>query len=53
MKFYSLEFPDYPIEIIEINGENCIAEGYDLFYENTKLKAGTILSTERKTGANK
>lgn len=51
MKFYSEEFPDYPIEIVEINSEDCIAEGYDLFYENTKLKEKTIISTESKTVA--
>jgi hypothetical protein len=47
MKFFSKEFPDYPIIIIETNYENCIAEGYNLFYENTKLKTNSILSTER------
>jgi hypothetical protein len=53
MKFYSQKFPNYPIVIIEKNGKNFIAEGYDLFYENTKLEKGTKVSTERKTVANK
>ena len=52
MKFYSKDFPEYPIEIIELNNENCIGEGSDLFYENTKLKNNSIISTERKTVAN-
>jgi len=49
MKFYSQDFPDYPIQLIEINNEDCIAEGYDLFYLNTKLKTNTIISTEKKS----
>jgi hypothetical protein len=53
MKFYSQNIPDFPIVIVEINSKNIIAEGYDLFYDNTKLKVKTIITTERKTVANK
>ncbi len=48
MKFYSREFPNHPIVIIGKDGEDFIASGPDLFYENTKLKNGTSVSTERR-----
>lgn len=53
MKFYSQDFPDSPIQIIEKNNEDFIAEGSDLLYENTKLNIKAIISTEKKTVANK
>ncbi|MFI2743336.1 hypothetical protein ACG2LH_11385 [Zhouia sp. PK063] len=49
MKFYAERFAFNPIQVVKINEKQCIAEGEDLFFENTKLKTNTIITTERKS----
>jgi len=50
MKLYSRKYPDHPVTVTEIGNDYCIGEGFDLFYENTKLKIGTKLNTESNNG---
>ena len=47
MKFYTDKYDFIDIEIMTVDSSCCIGIGDNIFYKNTKLEKGTILSTKK------